>query len=79
MMITLVPEAGIQGNGWVIASHGILWDVITYPCSKYLFWVPKSSNNVLVNVFINGLGNGLLLIQCQVVTYINAALYQQDL
>ena len=28
---------------WVIASHRILWDAITYPCLRYLLLVPKSS------------------------------------
>ena len=28
---------------WIIASHRILWDAITYPCLRYLFLVPKST------------------------------------
>ena len=31
-------------QGYVIAYHSILWDVITYPCLRYLFLVPKSLN-----------------------------------
>ena len=27
----------------VIASHGIMWDAITYPCLRYLLLTPKSS------------------------------------
>ena len=29
-------------HGEVIASHGILWDVITYPCPWYLLLMPQS-------------------------------------
>ena len=31
-------------QGKVIASHIILWDAITYPCLRYLFLAPTSSN-----------------------------------
>ena len=31
------------GLGLVITSHRILWDVITYPCPRYLLLMPKSS------------------------------------
>ena len=35
-------------HGPVITSHSILWDVITYPCPKFLPLVPKSSCFVIV-------------------------------
>ena len=31
------------GHGQDITSHRILWDVITYPCPRYLLLAPKSS------------------------------------
>ena len=45
-------------QGYVIASHRILWDAITYPCLRYLLLAPKSSysmNNEMLAQF-----NGLL-------------------
>ena len=36
-MMTLAPEADISGS--------LLWDVITYPCLRYLLLVPKYSHN----------------------------------
>ena len=30
-------------QGYVITSHSLLWDVITYPCLSYLLLAPKSS------------------------------------
>ena len=33
------------GQGSVITSHGVLWDVITYTCPRNLFLAPKSSYN----------------------------------
>ena len=29
------------GHGKVITSHRILWDIITYPCPRYLLQAPK--------------------------------------
>ena len=42
------------GHGWVITSHSILWDVITYPCPRYLLLALKSSD---VNWFMISFGN----------------------
>ena len=38
-MRTLLPEAGISGRdkyGLIITSRSLLWDVIIYPCLRYL-------------------------------------------
>ena len=32
-------------QGYVIASHSILWDAITYPCLSYLLLATKSTNH----------------------------------
>ena len=39
----LIHRSRYLRHGLVIASHSILWDVITYPCLRYLLLVPKSS------------------------------------
>ena len=34
-------------QGWVITSHSLLWDVITYPCLRYLLLATKSTYGLL--------------------------------
>ena len=36
-------------HGWVITSHSILWDAITYPCLRCLLLVPKSSYDMWIH------------------------------
>ena len=38
-----VAGGGCFGQGWVIASHIILWDVVVFPCVGCLLLVPGSS------------------------------------
>ena len=39
-------------QGYVISSHSLLWDVITYPCLRYLLLATKSSYVTGISNFI---------------------------
>ena len=38
-----VARSRYLNQGYVITSHGKMWDVITYPCLRYLLLATKSS------------------------------------
>ena len=40
----LVARSRYLRQGWVVASHRILWDAITYHCLRYLLLATKSTN-----------------------------------
>ena len=45
-METFFARSRYLGYGWVITSHSLLWDVITYTCPRQLLMAPKSSYKV---------------------------------
>ena len=47
--VDFVARSRYLRQGYVIASHCILWDAITYPYIKYLLLATKSSNKVSCN------------------------------
>ena len=53
------PGANVLKHGEVITSHGILWNIITYPCPRYMFLVVASHHQYRTLWMINS--NDILL------------------
>ena len=50
-----MPDFGTYlRQGWVITSHRMMWDGISYPCSIYLLLAPKSSYQICIHSLVIG-------------------------
>ena len=67
------PGTNVIRHWEVIKSHGIFWDIITYPCSRYMYLVVASphqyttlwvinSNDILLNSGLKYIKDGIITI-----------------